>query len=267
MLFGAYSGGALLRKQPQDRHIINFRASYREETAAMVTGLLESGIRPEQIAFFTQNDSFGDDGYHGALETLNAMGYRQGDKLPHGRYTRNTLNVEEGLGVILAAPVEPRAIILVGSYKPCAAFVRLAKKELPKTVFLMVSFVGSEPLVRELGGDAEGVIVTQVAPSLDDHSPAVREYRQLMAELGITPGYLSLEGYLMARLFTLGLEKVGPDPTRKGVLDALESLGKVDIGMGSGLHLSREEHQASHHVWPTIYRNGQFVPLDWKKAW
>ncbi|MBF0626680.1 MAG: ABC transporter substrate-binding protein [Magnetococcales bacterium] len=264
VLFGAYSGAALLRKRPPDRYILNFRASYREETAAMVRGLLASGIRPEEIAFFTQNDSFGDDGHRGAVETLHELGFQKADKLPHGRYTRNTVNVEEGLSVILAAPVEPRAIILVGSYKPCAAFVRLAKRELPKTLFLNVSFVGSEPLVRELDSDAEGVIVTQVVPALDDPGTAVQEYRQLMAEAGIAPGYLSLEGYLTARLFTLGLEKAGPNPTRTGVLNALENLGRVDIGMGPELHLSREEHQASHHVWPTIYRHGRFIPLDWK---
>lgn len=40
--------------------MINYRASYVQETAAMIDGLLEAGIEPDEIAFFTQNDSFGD---------------------------------------------------------------------------------------------------------------------------------------------------------------------------------------------------------------
>ncbi|MBF0261592.1 MAG: ABC transporter substrate-binding protein [Magnetococcales bacterium] len=264
-LFGAYSGAALLRRQPPDRFVVNFRASYREETAAMVRGLLEQGIPPERIAFFTQNDSFGDDGHHGAVETLRAFGYAEADALPHGRYTRNTLNVEEGLSVILAARTPPRAIILVGSHKPCAAFIRLASKELPETLFLAVSFVGGESLTRELGEDAEGVIVSQVVPSPEDDAPALRDYRSLMHAAGLQPGYLSLEGYLAARLFTTGLEKAGPSPTRLELLEALEGLGDVDIGMGSPLHLGHEAHQASHRVWLTVIRAGRFVPLDWKE--
>ncbi|MBF0461694.1 MAG: ABC transporter substrate-binding protein [Magnetococcales bacterium] len=263
LLFGAYTGAALLRKDPPDRYVINFRAGYREETAAMVVGLLARGIKPEEIAFFTQNDSFGDDGYRGGIETLKANGFAAADKLPHGRYTRNTVNVEEGLSVILAAKTDPRAIILVGSYKPCAAFIRLARREFPLALFLNVSFVGSEPLARELGAEAEGVVVTQVVPPLDGDSPALQEYRQLMAERGATPSYASLEGYLAARLFTLGLDKAGPTPTRDGLVDAMENLGVVDPGLGVSLQLSREEHQASHRVWPTVYHNGRFVPFVW----
>ncbi|MBF0135082.1 MAG: ABC transporter substrate-binding protein [Magnetococcales bacterium] len=264
LLFGAYTGASLLRKKPPERYVVNYRASYREETAAMVTGLLNRGIKPEEIAFFTQNDSFGDDGYRGGIETLQAMGFSAAEKLPHGRYTRNTINVEEGLSTILAGKVDPKAIILVGSYKPCAAFIRLARRDLPNTLFLNVSFVGSEPLARELGAEAEGVIVTQVVPPLDSDLPLLHEFRQVMKDMGMNSSLIALEGYLVARLFTLGLTKAGPDPTHESLVDALENLGTVDLGLDTPLHLSREEHQASHRIWPTVYRQGRFVTLDWK---
>ncbi len=40
LLFGAFTGAGLLRKSPPDRYIINYRASYAQETAAMIKGLL-----------------------------------------------------------------------------------------------------------------------------------------------------------------------------------------------------------------------------------
>lgn len=46
----------------------------------MVKGLLEMGIRPEEIAFFTQKDSYGEAGYQGAIKALEDNGYdRCGD--------------------------------------------------------------------------------------------------------------------------------------------------------------------------------------------
>lgn len=72
LLYGAFTGAGVLRKSPPDRYVINYRASYVQETAAMVDGLLEAGVLPEEIAFFTQNDSFGDAGYNGAIQALTA---------------------------------------------------------------------------------------------------------------------------------------------------------------------------------------------------
>lgn len=57
-MFGAFTGAGLLRKDPPDRYVWNFRASYAEETAEMVHGLIDVlGLSPQQIGFFTQNDA------------------------------------------------------------------------------------------------------------------------------------------------------------------------------------------------------------------
>ncbi|MEN8179819.1 MAG: ABC transporter substrate-binding protein [Pseudomonadota bacterium] len=118
LLFGAFTGAGVLRQTPPDRYIINYRASYAEETAAMIDGLLNSGIKPEEIAFFTQNDGYGDAGYKGAMKALKVKGVANPEKMAHGRYTRNTLNAEDGLGAILDAEIEPKAVIMVGAYGP-----------------------------------------------------------------------------------------------------------------------------------------------------
>lgn len=265
LLFGAFTGAGILRRSPPDRYVINYRASYVQETATMIDGLLAAGIQPEEIAFFTQNDSFGDAGYNGAIRALNAQGVSNTSSLVHGRFTRGTRNIHQGLATILQAPVAPRAVIIVGTFGPAADFIREARQDLPDTIFLNVSFVGSQALLEELGPLSEGVIVTQVVPPLDADLPAVAEYRQAMAEYvpNATADFISLEGYLAAKLFAEGVKAAGSEPDREAVVDGLLSLGSIDIGVGEPLTLGPNDHQASDAVWPTIIRNGQFEPVDW----
>ncbi len=270
LLFAPYTGAGILRKTPPDRYIINLRASYQEETATMVKGLLSMGIKPEEIAFFTQNDAYGDSGYAGAMIALKAAGYAHPELLPYGRYTRNTVNVEEGLVKILSAGKTIRAIIMVGAYAPNAKFIKLAKKEFPNALFLNVSFVGTNALAAQLGesGDGDNVIITQVVPYFNNNLPAVAEYHKDLEKYfpGAQPGLGSLEGYLAAKLFVLGLEKAAAEKklTREGIIDAFENMRNVDIGIGEKISFDQNDHQALHTVWPTILIGGKLEPLtDW----
>lgn len=264
--FGAFTGAGVLRRNPPDRYIINFRASYEEETAAMVDGLVNVvGVAPGEIAFFTQRDAYGDAGFTGGLKALKRLGVAGAKDVAHGRYERNTLAVENALADLLYHPVRPRAVIMVGSYAPCAEFIKLAKASGLDALFLNVSFTGAEALRTALGDAGDGVVITQVVPHYDADVPLVREYRASLARLqpGGRPSFGSLEGYIVARILILALETVPAEFTRESVLLALERLGSFDLGLGAPLHLSAEAHQASHTVWPTIIRKGEIVPLTW----
>lgn len=264
LLFGTFSGADLLRKTPPDRYVINLRASYAEETSVMVRGLFKRGIKPQEIAFFTQNDAYGDAGFNGAVQALNAAGFQDTKSLAHGRYDRGTIAVESGVMALVEARVKPKAVILVGTYAANARFIKLARQVVPSAMFLNVSFVGSAALNQALGEDAEGVIVAQVVPHYDSPLPGVREFRAALARF--TPGapasFIELEGYLAAKALVEGLRRASPNITRERLVDALES-GPVDIGIGTPLRYSKTEHQGSHQVWLTIIRDKKFVPLDW----
>lgn len=262
LLFGAFTGAGVLRKSPPDRYVINFRASYAEETAAMVEGFLKAGIKPQEIAFFTQKDGYGDAGYQGGIKALKKH-YSGAETLPHGRYTRNTVNVENALATIV--PASPKAIIMVGAYKPCAAFIKMAREFLPDAIYANVSFVGSVPLLKELGSKGEGVIVTQVVPHYQSAAAGIKRFRTALAAhaSGSTPGFVTLEGYLAARIFVEGIKKAGSTISRESIIDGIESLSKLDVGLGSPISFSKANHQASHQVWPTIIRVGKYVDLDW----
>lgn len=264
-LFGALTGAGLLRKTPPDRYVINFRASYSQETAEMVRGITELGIRPAEIAFFTQNDAYGDAGYEGGIAALHQLGYAGAERLPHARYPRNTTDVEGAVARLLDPTLHPRAIIMIGAYKPCAKFIRLARRHGLGAVFVNVSFVIGDSLLAELGGDADGVIVTQVVPPIDAELPAVRAYRAAVPDG--ERGFVSLEGFLAARAFVEAVRRAGPGATPEALIDALESAGPLDLGLGAPLEVTRTRHQLSNRVWPMIIEHGRFRLLErWRAA-
>jgi branched-chain amino acid transport system substrate-binding protein len=254
-LFGAFTGAGVLRKTPPDRYVFNVRASYADETAEMVRGLLEDRhLNPNDIGFFTQDDAYGDAGFAGAVKALEAHGFKSAENLPHGRYTRNTLDVEDGLAHLLDPRVNPKAVIMVGTYKPCAKFVTLARKNGLHAIFANVSFVGSADLLKELGKDAEGVVITQVVPHWSADFPILKEYRESRLE----PGFVSLEGFLVGRAFTEVLRAAGPNPTPELFVQAAESGTQFDLGVGKPQALSKTRHGFSSSVWPTVIVRGEF---------
>jgi ABC-type branched-subunit amino acid transport system substrate-binding protein len=165
--YGAYTGAGVLRRNPPASQVFNYRASYAQETAAMVDGLIEHGkLKPTEIALFTQRDAYGQAGYAGAMNAMRRHGLDESDPVIHLRYERNSMSVESALAQLVLAEPPPRAVIMVGAYAPCAKFIALAKKHDVKALFLNVSFVGTQSLISALGADSDDVIITQVCRSL-----------------------------------------------------------------------------------------------------
>lgn len=265
---GAFTGAGVLRKMPPDRYVINYRASYAEETSAMVDALItHGGLEPQEIAFFTQRDAYGDAGFVGGISALKRHGLEDENGVLHSRYERNTLAVENGLADIIMSHPRPRAVIMVGAYNPCAAFIHLARKSGLDAIFLNVSFVGAEALAEKLGDKGDGVVVTQVVPHFDSALPIVDEYRRALKAWNPStqPTFGSLEGYIAARILRRALKTIQGPLTKEGIVNALEELGEFDMGLGQRLRLGPKDHQACHRVWPTILRGGKAVPLQWEE--
>jgi ABC-type branched-subunit amino acid transport system substrate-binding protein len=267
-LIGAITGAPLLRETPPNRYIFNYRASYSEEAASMVDGLLKAGIKPEEIAFFSQRDSYGDAGYDGAISALQEHNFKNTYSLAHGRYTRNSLNVEGALATILDAPVKPKAIIMAGSYAPSAKFIKLAKQDLPDCLFLNLSFVGSKPLIKELGNETDNVIITQVVPSFDSDLPIAKDFKHDLKILDtqIEPNFISFESYIVAKIFVSAIESIkGQIINSDALVNSLHQLTNLDIGLDQDISYSESKHQAVHKVWPVMINNGTFIPVNWEK--
>jgi ABC-type branched-subunit amino acid transport system substrate-binding protein len=244
--------GAESLRNPVNKWVFNVRASYFDETETMVEHLTKDlGIK--KIAVFIQDDSFGEAGKAGINRAL----HRRDMKLAgEARFKRNTLEVDEGVAKM--KEIQPEAIVFVGTYKQLAAVVKKARATGIKARFLTVSFIGTSEFIAEAGADGDGVIITQVMPSPADASvPIVKQYQADMK--GANLNYTSLEGYVDAVALVEALKKAGAQPTRAGLLAALESLD-VDMG-GFKVAFSPSNHQGSKAVYLTVVRGGKAVPV------
>jgi ABC-type branched-subunit amino acid transport system substrate-binding protein len=245
--------GAEFLRNPVNKWVFNVRASYFDETEAMVERLTKD-LGVKKIAVFIQDDGFGEAGKAGINRAL----HKRDMKLAaEARYKRNTMDVDEGVAKMKAA--QPEAIVFVGTYKQLAAVVKKSRAAGLNARFLTVSFIGTSEFIAEAGADGEGVIITQVMPSPDDASvPIVKQYLADMK--GANVGYTSLEGYVNAVVLVEALKKAGPNPTRAALLAALES-HNADIG-GLKIAFSPTNHQGSGAVFLTQVKGGKAVPIS-----
>ena len=225
-----FTGAAFLRDtRGQGEHVLNLRASYDDETEAMVARLLgDLGI--ERIAVMYQDDSFGRAGHHGVQQALQRRGMAP---VAVGVYPRNT-----------------------------TALISWARHIGFDPVFITISFVGSNALARQLGGDGTGVFVTQVVPFPDGDHPVVLAYQQALREFApeAAAGFVSLEGYLAGRLAIAALERCqGLD--RECFLGSLRSEDRVDID-GFPLRYGEHDNQGSDDVFLTVIdAAGRYRPI------
>lgn len=249
-----------------NKYIINYRASYAQETEKIIENLLHSGINPYEIAIFTQDDSYGLDGYISAINALEKRGYLNSTDIPYGTYQRNSLDIENGLLEILGAKRNIRAVVIVGSYKPAAKFIKFARKLIPNAVFINVSFVGCLPLAALLDNTADEVFVTQVVPHFNSDLPIVKEYKKDLKKYfpDSNPNFVSLEGYISAYLFVEGLKNAQGNYSPDGIIKGIEKVDFDNLNLGFDMSLDELDHQISDNVWLTKIENETCEETSWE---
>ena len=250
-LVGTISGAGSLREpisqNPNGRYMFNVRASYADETEAIVNQLVSLGLK--SIAVFYQNDGFGKSGLDGVTVAL-----KKHNLAPTAAATVERNSVDVTAAVEAIAKSKPQAVVMVTLYKPTAAFVKAMKKANQSPMFMTLSPVGTEQLVAELGPDARGIGISQVMPyPFNDIVPMVRDYQKLVgAKAGYS--YYGIEAYAMARVMVDALKRMGKDPSREKLTAALESTS-LDMG-GLKVAYSATNRQGSRFVELTVIGPG-----------
>lgn len=269
LFFGAFTGAGLLRNDPPDRYVFNYRSSYAEETSAVVHYLVKvRHLKPNQIAVFAQQDSYGDSGFVGVSKAIRSLG---GDETAILRlnYQRNTVDVDDAVEQLKRSRIPIRAIIMVPAYRAAAKFIEKTRDLYPNMIYTSVSFVGSTALANELmllgKRFVNGVIVTQVVPAVDGHSSLVLEYKSVLAKYfpGEAPDYVSLEGYVAAKVLITALKRNGPSLDTERLVSTLENIRDLDIGLGTLVSFGQSRHQGVAKVWGTqLDETGRYQPID-----
>ncbi|MFK7858946.1 MAG: ABC transporter substrate-binding protein [Granulosicoccus sp.] len=255
---GPFTGAGFLR-DPDNKHVVNVRGTYDQETEDWIKHLTED-LDAKKIAILYQDDSFGRVGLAGVQKALDKRGMTLAAE---GTFKRNSVAVKSALLKIRKA--KPDAVVMVGSYKPIAAFVKLARKVRMKSQFVTISFVGSKALAQELGEIGEGVVVTQVVPFYKDESlPVIDSYLKALANIDKSDdaGFVSLEGYIVGRVFVDSLKTLGKDVSREAFIKAFQDSLVLDMG-GVKLSYGPGDNQGMDRTYLSVLqKDGTFIYVD-----
>ena len=269
LFFGAFTGANVIRHDPPDRYVFNYRASYAEETDAAVRYFVKMRrIPPRQIAVFAQQDAGGDAGFAGVAKSFRSLGASDSGIL-RLNYQRNTVDVEDAVNQLKAQKVPIKAVVMISAYRAAAKFIEKTRDLFPGMLYSNISFVGSTVLADELmllgPRYAAGAIVTQVVPAVSGYSSIVLEYKNALAKYfpGEAADYVSLEGYVAANVLIEALKRTGPQLDTEKLIDVLENMRDLDLGLGVSLGFGRAEHQASHKIWGTaLDETGKYQAIE-----
>ncbi len=229
----APSTGAMVLHKPVHPWIFNVRASYQREAEKAVTHLATIGM--SRIGLVHVDDSFGADVTEGANK-----GFEKAQIKP--AFVEKFDRTKPDFSAIAALPSkhQAQAVLFIGSAAAVAEGTKLIRANGSRAQIVTVSNNASSGFIKLLGEHARGTIVSQVFPfERSIATPMVKEAMELAAAQGykeVTPAML--EGYAGAKVVVEALRRAGPNPTRVGLQQALNGMGKVDIG---GLEVSYSE--------------------------
>ncbi|HDD35250.1 MAG TPA: hypothetical protein ENF30_00450 [Candidatus Desulfofervidus auxilii] len=250
--------GAEELRYPFKKYVFNLRASYWDECATAVDYLIKHGKR--RIAVFYQNDAYGLNGRTGVDRRLIKYDMRL---LAESTYIRGSTDVLKQ--VITLKQFKPDAIVMIGTYDACAAFIKEAiRQDMQSVWFFNVSFVGTYQLAKLIKDIDATVFVTQVVPSPDDNFlPAVREYRRLLKLYfpKVKPSFIGLEGFLDAKLLVEALKRTGHNLTQEALIKSIESIHDLDLGISEKVNFAPMNHQGLHKVYITQIKNGKVFTI------
>ncbi len=280
---GFFTGAGILRPGVGD--IVNFRASYVQETAAVIRAAIDAGVSPVQICAYVQNDAYGMAGVIGikralsalpgtevVTKTLDVILQQQGenparnDLGPVGVYQRNTFTSRSGYQSLKnweqVSKAPCKVVITVGTYNAISKFAAYSRYKGQDWIISAVSFTGADNFHKALADAniSDRVIMTQVVPALDSTIAIVAEARQ---KLGDRFGWVSLEGFIVGKLWLDAMEKVQGRITRAKFLANLRgrkfSLGGLSLDYSS-------DNQGSDLVVLTNLTSDGFKPMS-LSAW
>jgi branched-chain amino acid transport system substrate-binding protein len=286
ILVGNFTGAQPQRETPYAEHVFNIRASYRQEMMALVDRFWSVGAR--KFGVYYQVDAYGRSGTDGAARGLAERGAKIVAEATYVRGAKFDDDMTVAVTALRDAGVE--VVLCTGAYQGCGAFVRTARDLGWNVPISNVSFVGSDAMLALLvshGGKSgrdytRALINSQVVPSYDDLSlPAVAEYRALMdrhdpkvpdalRDPKYTPArysFISLEGFVNAKVIVEALTRAGANPTRATLREALESMRNFDAGIGAPVTFTPERHQGLDNVYFTRVDKTRWVAIqDWNAA-
>lgn len=249
----APSTGAMMLHQPVNPWVFNVRTTYQAEAERVVRHLGMGGL--DKVAICYVDDSFGSDALQGATKV-----FKEANKIPAVNQAIDKFKPDYSACVQQVVATKALGVLMIGTPVSVAAGVNALRAAGSIVTVATLSNNAAMGFVKELGGNATGVVVSQVFPSERKlAAPMIAEAARLASARNIkqlTPAMI--EGFAAAKVLVIGLRRASEATkgtvTRASLKRALETFHRVDIGGGMGMDLSYS---------PTDHSGLDFVDLSY----
>jgi branched-chain amino acid transport system substrate-binding protein len=264
------SGSLLWGENPQDYpYTFGWQTDYESE-GKIIGQYIAENFPDAKVGLFLQDDDFGEDGEAGIRQ------YIDGQIVAAERYVPGNTDVGPQIAALQAAGADFVVGFNVPSYTALSQLVALRLGYTPQWFY---SNVGSDPtLVGSLlsnfsqgavtdASPLDGALTTDYLPTVDDaDNPWIQLFQQIWDEHGGEGELTNYRVYGMAQAYTTvqALQAAGQNPTRDGLVEAIETTGaewegpvfapyrySADSHMGTGgMGISRIVGEGSEEVEP-----------------
>jgi ABC-type branched-subunit amino acid transport system substrate-binding protein len=236
----APSTGAMLLHRPVNPYVFNVRSSYQAEAERAIRHLFD--ITLERVAVVHVDDSFGADCLAGAMKGFEGAGKKPLTVIKADREKPDYPAIVRAL-----QGQQVQAVLWIGSSVAVSGGVKALREAGSAAQVVTVSNNASAGFVKQLGAHAHGVVVTQVFPSERALGFAInREALSMLKDKSALSPQV-MEGFASAKVLVEALRRAGPNPTRAKIVEALDSLNRLDLG-GLELGFSPTDHTGLSYV-------------------
>lgn len=221
---------------PPKKYIFPVQPNFISEGRIVATYVVEN-LKMKKVAVACEQTDIGTEGLRGVREQLAMYKMEPVEVVNFG-----AADVDFSSQILKLTRVKPDAVIIYSTLKPAAGFLKQAKVMGLDAQFL-TTYVNADPIqMPALAGDAcVGLIAPGWVPVLGNDVDSVRYLEIYQATYPKEmPSAFAAAGFIAGEVFCEGLRRSGKNPTREGLIAAMESLRDWDGIMAKGISYTPE---------------------------
>jgi branched-chain amino acid transport system substrate-binding protein len=232
-------GIALIAPLQGDKSIVGaanfypFRSGYPDEVTALVKEA--ANTQKKKLAVVYWNITFGPAMQKVADEAAKKFGVNIVATVQIDARAQDKFDPVMKDAVATVVKANPDSVLMLISGRYSLEFIKQIKNsEAADAQLYAMSIVPPGDVVKAVGeAKARGLVIAQAVPfPFSATLPVVSEYQKVMKEYAPQEplSFSTLEGFVGGKITVEAIRRAGKNPTRAGVLKALNSMGEYDVG-------------------------------------
>lgn len=257
-----YQGsGSPLLSNPPKKYIFPVQPNYNLEGHLIAKFLVEKE-KKSKIAIMYMNNDIGQEGFSAVKDQLSKYGMK-----PFLSIAYNPTSSDFSSEIIKLMNANPDSLVIYGLITDTIRIITQLR-QYGLNIPVVTIYPNADPAFVKLGGKAvEGTILTAWVPiPTKDNSAFTKKFEKYLEIYQKTypkqiPSSYAAAGFIAAEVFTHALELAGPNPSREGLVHALESFKNWNGILAQQITFSPTEREGKKSMYFIKIENGQFVPI------